>query len=56
MLVDDVMLRSGSGAFQVGPAVKAEIKTIVAQNARVSGSRRGLTVQLQDSEDIHDIW
>lgn len=56
LLVDDVILSSRSAAFQVGPQALAEVKTIVVENARVSGSKRGISVQLHDPGDMHDIW
>lgn len=56
LLVDDVVLDSRSAAFQVGPEAKAEIKTIVVENARILGSKRGISLQLHDSADMHDIW
>lgn len=56
LLVDDVILESQSAAFQVGPEAKAEIKTIVVENAKILGSKRGLSLQLHDSADMHDIW
>lgn len=56
LLVDDVILESRSAAFQVGPDAKAEIKTIVVENARILGSKRGLSLQLHDAADMHDIW
>lgn len=56
LLVDDVILASRAAAFQVGPQAVAEVKTIVVENARVSGSKRGISVQLHDSGNMHDIW
>ena len=56
LLVDDVILESRSAAFQVGPEAKAEIKTIVVENAKILGSKRGISLQLHDTADMHDIW
>jgi len=56
LLVDDVVLRSGAAAVQVGPQAKADIKTVVMQNVRIETSRRGISIQLHDSADIHDLW
>jgi hypothetical protein len=56
LLVDDVLLKSGASAVQIGPTARAEIKTVVMQNVRIESSRRGLSIQLHDSADIHDLW
>ena len=54
--MDDVTLISRSAAFQVGPHATAEVKTIVVENARVISSKRGISIQLHEAADMHDIW
>ena len=56
LLIDNVVLQSEAAAFQVGPTVVTDIKTIVMQNAQILPSHRGLSIQLQGLADMHDMW
>ena len=56
LLVDGVKLKSKTAAIQIGPNVKADAKTIVVQNAEILSCKRGISLQLQDSGNIKDVW
>lgn len=56
LLVDGLTIKSKTSAIQIGPAIKSETKTIVMQNMKILTCKRGISIQLHDTGNLHDVW